>query len=93
MLKLRFVVLGVAALVAVLLTVGTLSGPASAFGPGGWDHVGDGGTQGSDSLNGKVAALNDEARASCWSAATSPTPAESLKPTASRSGTARAGPP
>src|SRR5687767_9135899 len=31
---------------------------ASAAGPGGWDHLGDAGTPGSDSINGHVNALN-----------------------------------
>ncbi len=41
------------------MTAITLTTPATASGPGGWDHLGDSGTQGSDSLNGKVSALHE----------------------------------
>lgn len=44
--------------IAVLMPLGT---GASAAGPGGWDHLGDAGTPGSDSLNGAVSALNADA--------------------------------
>ncbi len=47
-------VLAVSLLVVAALTVG-----ASAAGPGGWDHLGDGGTPGSHSLDGTVSALKD----------------------------------
>jgi hypothetical protein len=43
--------------VVTLLLLAALAGPAQATGPGGWDHVGDGGTVGTPSLNGKVNAL------------------------------------
>ncbi len=43
-----------AALLAVTVPLGT---GAAAAGPGGWDHLGDAGTPGSDSLNGSVYAL------------------------------------
>jgi hypothetical protein len=39
------------------LVVGVAVTLASAAGPGGWDHLGDGGTAGSDSLNGTASAL------------------------------------
>jgi hypothetical protein len=58
--KPRFVVACVAILPVALLTAVTLTTPATASGPGGWDHLGDAGTPGSDSLNGKVSALNDQ---------------------------------
>jgi len=41
-----------------LIALGALAGPAPATGPGGWDHVGDGGTAGTPALNGAVYALN-----------------------------------
>lgn len=41
--------------------VGSLAAVASAAGPGGWDHLGDGGSPGTDSLNGAVYALNADA--------------------------------
>jgi hypothetical protein len=45
-----------ACLTAVL--VGSLPTAASAAGPGGWDHLGDAGSPGTQSLNGDVYALN-----------------------------------
>jgi hypothetical protein len=41
----------------VLALGGVLVGQASTAGPGGWDHVGEGATPGSASLNGNVSAL------------------------------------
>jgi hypothetical protein len=52
--------LGATVLVALALG-GTFVGQALTAGPGGWDHVGDGGTAGSDSLNGNVNVLNSDA--------------------------------
>jgi hypothetical protein len=46
-----------AALVTVSIVALTGTG-ASAAGPGGWDHLGDAGTPGSDALNGPVRALH-----------------------------------
>ena len=70
--------------------VGVLVALASAAGPGGWDHLGDHGTAGSDSLN-LVANALEVTPGGSTSAASSPTPAGSSTPTASRSGTAAAG--
>ena len=50
----------VGASVATLLVLCVLAGPAFATGPGGWDHVGNGGTVGSPALNGAVTALNSD---------------------------------
>src|SRR5437764_62680 len=41
-----------------LAIVACLVANATAAGPGGWDHLGDGGTPGTSSLNGAVAALD-----------------------------------
>jgi trimeric autotransporter adhesin len=46
--------------VTALLLLGSPAGQANAAGPGGWDHLGDGGTAGTASLNGTVSALNVE---------------------------------
>jgi hypothetical protein len=51
--------LGAIALVALALG-GVLVGPASTAGPGGWDHLGDGGAAGGTSLNGNVTSLNGD---------------------------------
>jgi hypothetical protein len=48
------------ALVALALG-GIFVGSATSLGPGGWDHLGDAGTPGSDSLNGNASALNTDA--------------------------------
>jgi hypothetical protein len=40
---------------------GVFVGSAIPAGPGGWDHLGDAGVAGTDSLNGNVAALNADA--------------------------------
>jgi hypothetical protein len=52
--------LGATVLVALALG-GTFVGQALTAGPGGWDHLGDGGTPGSDSLNLNVHALSGDA--------------------------------
>ena len=52
--------LGAIALVALALG-GAFVGQAVTAGPGGWDHLGDAGTPGSDSLNGNVNVLNGDA--------------------------------
>lgn len=41
-----------------LLILGALAGSAHATGPGGWDHLGNGGAPGTPALNGAVSALN-----------------------------------
>jgi hypothetical protein len=46
--------------VTALLLLGSLAGQANAIGPGGWDHLGDGGIPGTPSLNGTVSTLNAE---------------------------------
>ncbi len=51
--------LGATVLVALALG-GTFVGQALTAGPGGWDHLGDAGTPGSDSLNGNVNVLNSD---------------------------------
>jgi hypothetical protein len=43
-----------------VLIVAVLAVQASATGPGGWDHLGDGGSAGTPSLNGTVSALNSD---------------------------------
>ncbi len=45
-------------LVGSLLVLADLTVGATAAGPGGWDHLGDGGTPGSTSLDGTVSALS-----------------------------------
>ena len=47
--------------VAALIATGALASVALAAGPGGWGHLGDAGTAGSDSLNGVAEALNADA--------------------------------
>ena len=54
----RRALLVLALLIAVMVPLST---GASAAGPGGWDHLGDAGTPGSDSLNSAVSALNADA--------------------------------
>ncbi len=44
----------------------SLAVPAVAAGPGGWDHLGDAGTPGSDSLNGTASALHAGAPGSLY---------------------------
>ena len=51
--------LGATVLVALALG-GTFVGQALTAGPGGWDHLGDAGTPGSDSLNANVNVLNGD---------------------------------
>ncbi len=51
--------LGATVLVALALG-GVFVGQALTAGPGGWDHLGDAGTPGSDSLNGNVNVLNGD---------------------------------
>jgi hypothetical protein len=46
------------ALVLATLATGSLASSASATGPGGWNHLGNGGSAGIASLNAKVSALN-----------------------------------
>ena len=72
------------------LVVGVLVAFASATGPGGWDHLGDRGTAGTDSLNLVASALAVTPGGSTW-AATSPTRAASPTRIASRRGTAATG--
>ena len=50
-----------APLACALIATGVLAGAAFAAGPGGWGHLGDAGTAGSDSLNGVADALNGDA--------------------------------
>ncbi len=52
--------LGAVVLVALALG-GAFVGQAVTAGPGGWDHLGDAGTPGSDSLNGNVNVINGDA--------------------------------
>ncbi|MEA2126473.1 MAG: hypothetical protein QOI80_3255, partial [Solirubrobacteraceae bacterium] len=46
------------ALLALLVVLVAPTGIALALGPGGWDHLGDGGTPGTTSLNGNASALH-----------------------------------
>jgi hypothetical protein len=48
-------------LALAIAAVVAISTGASAAGPGGWDHLGDAGTPGTDSLNGTASALNADA--------------------------------
>ena len=50
-----------ALLLVALAHGGVFMGQALTAGPGGWDHVGDGGTPGSDSMNLDVHALSSDA--------------------------------
>lgn len=50
-------------MLVLALALAAMAAPAtvaSAAGPGGWDHLGDGGTPGSDSLNGAAYTLNTQ---------------------------------
>jgi hypothetical protein len=51
---------GLLALAVAVAVMASLTGGASGAGPGGWDHLGDGGTPGTRSLDGAVRALNAE---------------------------------
>jgi hypothetical protein len=46
--------------VAALVLACAMSASAAAVGPGGWDHVGDGGSPGTSALNGAAYALNSD---------------------------------
>lgn len=48
------------ALALAILATGSLASSAAATGPGGWNHLGNGGSAGLASLNAKVSALNKD---------------------------------
>jgi hypothetical protein len=48
------------ALAVSLALMVSIAAEAPAAGPGGWDHLADGGTPGTPSLNGTVAAFNTD---------------------------------